>query len=310
MWQLNEIVEAISVEADEIENGLSLELWNPDLKIGVGHNAQGEQILVLPGQPDLQGFEKKYATFSPWVNAYWLQESQEIEKVAILKSKFNVTEATQMRAVAGVFSGLLEINAQYGSAGAAIHSLKKLFEEGLVELEPRNVTGLIGELCVIGAASDKDSAVACWHSNKDAVYDFSWDTFRLEVKSTRGTSRIHNFSSHQLPAPAGVSLQIASVLVATTEIGQTLGDLVNLVIQDLEEELATKVLNQCFAQLGMSPYAVVEPVFDIVASTANIEFFDQLDIPTPEPSDGVNSMKWEATLEGSETSAARYPSGS
>lgn len=307
MWKLSEIVEAISVEIDEVENGLSLELWNPELKVGVGHNSLGEQILVLPGQENLQGFEKKYATFSPWVNAYWLQEGQTIEKVAILKCKFNVTEATQMRAVAGIFSGLLEINAQYGSAGPAIHSLKKLFEEGLVELQPSGVTGLIGELCVIAASPDISLAISTWHTNKDSVYDFSWDNFRTEVKSTRGTSRVHFFSSHQLPAPAGVDLQIASVLVATTEIGQTLGDLVNLVIKDQEEDTATKVVNQCFAQLGMSPYAVVEPIFDIVASLANIEYFDQQAIPTPTVTPGVLSMKWEASLEAASPKVPNRP---
>jgi hypothetical protein len=213
-----------------------------------------------------------------------------------------------MRAVAGIFRGLLEINEQYGTAGLAIWSLKKLFEEGLLEATTQGVTGLMGELLVLLKAPNREVAVKAWHSKTDSAFDFSWENFRLEVKTTKGSLREHNFSSNQVPGPLGIHLQIASVKLVTTEIGQTLGDLVNLVSAELSEEAVTKIMDQCNKTLGIPPFAVTEPVIDITSSLENIEFYSGTEIPRPTAEEDVLSMKWEATLENSASEQPIYPS--
>jgi hypothetical protein len=212
-----------------------------------------------------------------------------------------------MRAVAGIFRGLLEINERYGTAGLAIWSLKKLFEEGLLEATTQGVTGLMGELLVLLNAPDREAAIKAWHSKTDAAFDFSWENFRLEVKTTKGPVREHNFSSNQIPGPNGIQLQVASVKLITTEIGQTLGDLVNIVTAGLPEELTTKVLDQCNKTLGVPPFAVTEPIIDVTSSLANIAYFAGSTVPMPPLTTDVLSMKWEATLENTKPVSAVHP---
>lgn len=309
IWNIEEIAAAITADANQSDENLGYRmlLWDENQLIGVGHNSFGEQVLILPGQSDLLSFEKKYATFSPWAKAIWAEQEQSLGRVAILRCKFDPADEMHMRAVAGIFHGLLEINERYGTAGMAIWSLKKLFEEGLLEATSKGVTGLMGELLVILSSTDKRTAVDSWHSDTDSAFDFSWLNNRLEVKTTKASLREHNFSSHQVPGPSGVNLQIASVKLVTTEIGQTLGELVNLVSEGLSEEQATKVLDQCNKTLGVPPFAVTEPVIDITTSLANIVFFDGASIPRPTLTEGVLSMKWAATLEGIDGVEPIYP---
>jgi hypothetical protein len=309
IWQLEEISNAISgVDPDGSDLiGYKLALWDPEKRIGVGHNSFGEQVLILPGQSDLLSFEKKYADFSPWAKAIWAEEEKSIGRVAILRCKFDSGDQIHMRAVAGIFRGLLEINERYGTAGLAIWSLKKLFEEGLLEATTQGVTGLMGELLVLLNAPDREAAIKAWHSKTDAAYDFSWENFRLEVKTTKGPVREHNFSSNQIPGPNGIQLQVASVKLITTEIGQTLGELVNIVTAGLPEELTTKVLDQCNKTLGVPPFAVTEPIIDVTSSLANIAYFAGSTVPMPPLTTDVLSMKWEATLENTNPVSAVHP---
>lgn len=311
MWTIEDITDAILPPEDQdLKSGFSIPLWDAEKQIGVGSTAMGEQILIIPGQPSLISFEKKYANFSPWVNAYWVEEQANVDKIAILTCKFDHKDLGAIRAVAGIFSGLLEINRQYGAAGNAIWSLKKLFEEGILVPNPTGVTGLIGELLLILSAPSKQTMVEAWHSNADDTYDFSWMNSRLEVKSTKTPLREHTFSSFQVPGPNGVELQVASVKVITSEIGSTLGDLVNAVTADLSKDLAEKVLNQCNRILSVPTHAVTEPVVDIVSSLANITFYAADTIPMPLASDGVLEMHWKSSLDDVKAVSGVYPPSS
>lgn len=298
MWTVEQITQALlpSPESD-LKRGFSVPLWDNENKIGVGSTLEGEQILILPGQAGLMSFEKRYANFSPWVNAYWVEENADLDKIAILSCKFDHTDLGAIRALAGIFSGLLEINKQYGTAGNAIWSLKRLFEEGILEPDLAGVTGLIGELLVILASPAKAKMIEVWHTNADDIYDFSWANKRLEVKSTKTPFRHHNFSSFQIPGAAGIELQVASVKVITSEEGKTLGDIVNEVTSDLSDALANKVLDQCNRALNVPPFAVTEPVVDLVTSLANIQFYNAEDVPRPEPQEGIIEMHWKASLD-------------
>ncbi len=311
MWTIEEITTAIlPSDNPDLNTGFNIPLWDAEKQIGVGSTAAGEQVLIIPGQASLMSFEKKYANFSPWVNAYWVEEQANLDKIAILSCKFDYNDLGAIRAVAGIFSGLLEINRQYGTAGNAIWSLKKLFEEGLLAPNLTGVTGLIGELLVILAAPSKEKMVEVWHSNADDTYDFSWLNSRIEVKSTKTPVREHNFSSFQVPGPNGIVLQVASVKLITSEIGKNLGDIVSDVTAGLPNDLVEKVLNQCNKVLNVPAFTVTEPVVDVVSSLANIEFFAAEDIPLPLASQGVLEMHWKSSLEDVSPVTAIYPPSS
>jgi len=309
IWTLDQIVEAITKDDNEDlgNQEFSLTLWDPKLNIGVGHNVAGEQILVFPGDPELVGFDKKFATFSPWARLVWERENAELPHLAILRCKFDVSEELSIRAVAGVFKGLLDIDSRFHTAGRAVNSLRKLFEEGLAEYSPQGVTGLLGELLVILSSPNKEKAVEAWHSSIDAAFDFSWNSKRLEVKATMTPERVHNFSSNQVPGPAGVDLQIASVKLHKTEVGQTLGDIVEYVIAGLPDDLAAKVTEICTETIKVPIFSVLEPVIDYPVSMQTIVFYDGSDIPTPAMVPDIRSMKWEASLENTRATDAIFP---
>jgi hypothetical protein len=310
-WTLDQIVDAITKsDSQELNsNGFALPLWDSNSNVGVGHDVSGEQILVFPGDAELIGFEKKFATFAPWSRLIWEQGNTELPHVSILRCKFDISEELSIRAVAGVFKGLLDIDARFHTAGRAVNSLRKLFEEGLAEYSPQGVTGLIGELLVIMRAPDKVKAVEAWHSHIDAAFDFSWNSNRLEVKATKTSERVHNFSSNQVPGPDGISLQVASVKIHTTEIGQTLGDLVEYVISDLPEDLATKVTEICTETVKVPIFSVLEPVFDYPVSLETVQFYRGSEVPAPEMVADVRSMKWEASLENTTPVEPIFPDG-
>ncbi len=298
MWNLAEIENAITTTSSPLaESSYLIPLWDPDRNIGVGHTADGKQILILPADSKLMGFEKKFAEFSPWTSAYWLEQELSLEKIAVLTCKFDMEESRSRQAVAGVFFGLLEVNELFGSAGESIWALSKLFDDGTFSVDPKGLVGLIGELLVILTAEDKSSMVKTWHSDPSNKFDFSWEKMRVEVKSTMGTSREHNFSSFQIPGPEGTVVRVASVLIEVAEVGSNLGDLINEVTRDLEPELASKVLRQCLASLSVFPYSITRPVFDLQTSMKSIRYFDSSAIPAPVSVPGVLEMKWKATLE-------------
>lgn len=308
MWTLEQITNALIPNLDSSQDvGFDVPLWDNDRRIGVGSTFEGHQVLIIPAQDHLTSFEKKYAKFSPWATAYWVEQNENLGKVAILTCNFDSTDVGGLRALAGIFRGLLEIEKDYGTAGNAILSLKKLFEEGLLEPDAKGVTGLIGELLVILGAPSKETMVEVWHTDPGDSYDFSWESNRLEVKSTRSQMREHKFSSFQIPGPKGIDLQIASVKVVTAEIGLMLGDLVSKVTAGLRQELVDKVLDQCSRALNVPVFAVTEPLVDLVSSLANIEFFAAEGVPSPISNSQILEMRWKASLEGVNSEKPIFP---
>lgn len=306
MWSLDEIAAALG-PSNVTGSGFEVPLWDATRRLGVGVNGSGGQVLILPGDSRVLSFDKKFASFSPWSNAYWVDEAQDLEKIAILTCEFDVSDESAMQAIAGVFKGLLEISERFGTAGQAVWSLKKLFEEGIIDADPKGVTGLIGELLVILSSPEKSKLIDAWHTTLDDSYDFSWGHHRLEVKTTRKSSREHNFSSFQIPGLSTCDVQVASVQIVGASVGISLGDLVTEILVNLDPARSSKVLDQCNKTLGTTPFSLVEPIFDLKSSLDSIMFFDQSAVPRPGLTPGVLEMKWKSTLEGSSPSPGVYP---
>ena len=94
MWNLADIEKAISSTKSPLaDSGYLIPLWDPERNIGVGHTSDGKQILILPADSRIMGFEKKFAEFSPWTSAYWLEQEISLEKIAVLTCKFDMEES-------------------------------------------------------------------------------------------------------------------------------------------------------------------------------------------------------------------------
>lgn len=121
-------------------------------------------------------------------------------------------------------------------------------------LSPEKQTGLLGELLLLRhlCTIDPGLALASWLGPEAEQHDFSFDTFDLEVKTTRSERRIHRIgSATQLEPTANRPLMFLSIQVTAAGGADSAFSLADLVeeIQSLlgHEDLA---FNGYMAHLG------------------------------------------------------------
>ena len=297
-----EILKAITMRIGEISiesnTKIFLNLFDENEKIGVGTDSNGRTVLLIPGQLNVLSFETNFASFNHWISVTRAEDNKVVEDVALLTLDIKKTDLSAIDAATAIFLGIIDLQIRFGKCGEAIWQMKSLFESEL-KYKPADdaVTGLIGELAFILNSKDKDTAVKCWHSAVDDTYDFSSESLRLDVKSTKSGVRHHYFSSTQIPPTTGKKVLIASILVDSVEMGTTLGQLINKVIENLSPDLVDKVNTSVLKQIGTHPGTVLNPQIDIENTLESIRIYDSHDIPSPMYAEQVISLKWLATLD-------------
>jgi hypothetical protein len=176
--------------------------------------------------------------------------------------------------------------------------LKSLFENRLkFTLSDDVLTGLIGELLVILASINPSIAIAYWHTKTDDKFDFSGEKFRLEVKSTTGNNRNHNFSSYQIPGNVPDKVFIASTQIVRIEKGTTFAEILGKIEEQVEVDVFQKVISNVNGTLGIPYELVVHFQIDFQQSIDSIKIYRGLDVPRPTATEGIISMKWLASLD-------------
>lgn len=152
--------------------------------------------------------------------------------------------------IAATVIGLVGDDPAPGVVRAALRHVVRLFE-------PRpgrqgSVLGLWGELLAILMAVDAEAMVESWHVEIDDRFDFAAPADRLEVKTTDGGRRVHEFNNDQLRPVDGATTRVVSILTTATSAGTSVGDLVNEVQQRLagRVDLAMKVWQTVAETLG------------------------------------------------------------
>jgi hypothetical protein len=302
-----EILAAIKkpISKVSIEGGskIFLDVFEPEVNIGVGSSSDGRTVLLLPGQSNVTSFETNFASFNHWVSVTRAEDNKVLDGVALLTLNINKTDQATIDAATAIFLGIIDLQIKFGKCGEAIWQMKSLFESEL-KYKPTDdaITGLIGELIFILNSKDKEKTIKCWHSAIDDTYDFSSELVRLDVKATRSSIRHHYFSSTQIPASTGKKVLIASILVDSVEMGTTLVQLVNKVTENLSSDLANKVNSSVLKQIGTHPGTVLNPQIDVDNTLKSINIYDSYEIPSPQYEEQVLSVKWMATLDKAETS--------
>lgn len=136
------------------------------------------------------------------------------------------------RALREYFIGVLGVQVQFlgreptrVQVASAVRRLTELFRP-LTEPAKKTVQGLWAEVFLIRNSSDPIALLRSWHNEVEEAYDFSAGAFRVEVKSTSGTSRTHRFSQ-TAPAWNGINVIIASVFAERSAGGMSLATLVS-----------------------------------------------------------------------------------
>lgn len=152
--------------------------------------------------------------------------------------------------IAATVVGLIGEDPAPGTVRAALRHVVRLFE-------PRpgrrgSVLGLWGELLTILIAVDPEAMVESWHVEIDDRFDFAAPSDRLEVKTTDGGGRVHEFSNDQLRPVDGAKTRVVSIMTTATSAGTSVGDLVDEVQHNLagRVDLAMKVWQLVAETLG------------------------------------------------------------
>jgi hypothetical protein len=151
--------------------------------------------------------------------------TESVETLAVLKC----TTADPMlreyflRSLSGAVDALPAFPTEEDIA-TAVAKLVELFRA--LEAPPRtSLQGLWCELLLIGRALNIHQAAVAWHADPNARHDFIAGRQRIEVKSTTGTHRIHQFRLEQLIPPHGTDVVIASFLLEESGRGISIADL-------------------------------------------------------------------------------------
>ena len=143
-----------------------------------------------------------------------------------------------------------------------VRNLVELFRS-LSERPQRSIQGIWAELFVIVAAHDPAYLIRCWHTDPHELFDFHDGDQRLEVKSTQGEARTHQFRLEQLHLPAGARAIVGSVVSLRAEGGVSVAELIaRLHIRGVPAEMLVKVERTVAAALGSDWRAIDGVRFD------------------------------------------------
>jgi hypothetical protein len=299
-WKIEDVVNALQNENYpklDNEKELALQLFDPIITCGVGIDNLGRRVLVLPGQELASSFLTKNAEFDPWSSVKWIDSDQILPQVSTLRCEANFKNKSICEAIAVIFTGLINIQLKYGSAGSAIWEMKQLFENGFnSNVSDEVVTGLFGELVLIGSTHNPNVLIEHWHSNIDAYFDFSSEKQRIEVKTSRSNLRNHKFSSNQIGTELDQKTFIVSIILSLVEKGTSLSDLVNEISDKVTTENSIKLVNIVVGTLGTMPEMINEFKIDLIETIKSVRYIKASNIPRPQKSAGVISMNWISNL--------------
>lgn len=182
----------------------------------------------------------------------------------------------------------------------AITGLRNLFHQHRTPSED-TVVGLWGELLVLSKATDVPRAALAWHNNPERVDDFRDGPHRVEVKTTLGDVRAHNFRLNQLIH----SSHVCSVWAERSEKGSTIEELMDHVcvtLSDAPPEAAKRIRMIVYTTLGVNtrgwPSVAGLRLHLTSRVPCPVAFYDSAQVPSVRPDNGVDSVSFCSDLSG------------
>lgn len=170
----------------------------------------------------------------------------------------------------------------------------------------REISGLWAELFCIVVSGNASVAVDRWHADNAEAFDFSWGQGRLEVKSTVGAFRIHDFSVDQLQPPLSGSGYVASLVLRAANGGEGVIDLAKQVEARLNGDVAlqAKLWALLVQSLGSDFSEALDRRFDVDLASRQLILFRMEDIPTlpPVTDSRISSVRFKSDLSSVQTS--------
>lgn len=142
------------------------------------------------------------------------------------------------------------------------------------------VKGLWAELFIIERAKDTEYLIDAWHVSPEDKYDFNDGVDKIEVKATSNVERVHHFAIEQLNPNKESQLLIASCIVISTGIGESIFDLVDKISKKITNiDLVLKLKEIVMKTIGGHFNEVRNLKFDYSFAKDNLKWFDYKTIP-------------------------------
>ena len=184
------------------------------------------------------------------------------------------------------------------------HAMSRLIELFRVMARPprKDVQGLWAELFLIAQSHQPTILVNAWHTLPEDRYDFAMEDQRIEVKSFSGSLRQHHFSLEQLHPPEGIKTVIASMLVESSQAGESITGLRKKIQTHLggDSDLLLHLDTVIALTLGNSWRQADEACFDQMLASESLAFYEAAAIPSVNPKfpSGVSGVRFRSDLSG------------
>jgi hypothetical protein len=229
-----------------------------------------------------------------------VDEAEVVGKFALIRFEGNTPELHELfiRCVQAAIADL-PTSAQTLDIEARVNRLLSLFR-ALARPAGREISGVWAELFCIASSGNVPVAVDRWHNDNTEAFDFSWGQGRLEVKSTTGALRVHDFSLEQLQPPNGGTGYVASLVLKALNGGVGVLDLAKKVEVQLDGDVAlqAKLWALLVQSLGSDFSETLDRRFDFDLAAKQLMLFRMEDIPSlPSISDSrISSVRFRADL--------------
>ena len=132
--------------------------------------------------------------------------------------------------------------------------------------------GLWGELLTIYFSNSKESLINSWHVSGKEIFDFNFESLKIEVKTTKKTNRIHSLKHTQFIKLKKLDGVILSYLVMQSDNGKSCIELSDLILNQLDSNNREKFTEKLLECVGNN-LENFNNRFDINYSRANIEAY-------------------------------------
>lgn len=159
--------------------------------------------------------------------------------------------------------------------------------------------GLWGELWLIASSPDVEAYGEAWHADPSDRYDFSFPEVRLEMKTTLGKSRVHDFSLEQLEPDSLKETWIGSLQVVRDPSGESVLDLLQRVLENAPASTAARVGRLALETL-VGDIESAQDFFLAPIGLQPLQVFKSESIPRVQVQEGqgISSVRFRVDLSG------------
>ena len=194
------------------------------------------------------------------------------------------------------------------SISKAVQKLASIFQKTR-NSPTRTLTGLFGELYILLRSKNTETALSAWRANDSAMFDFSYEDIRIDVKTTGSKSRSHYFSYEQCNPPHGTIAVVASLRAELNSTGMSFESIISQIEERIETNfsLVFKLHETIATTLGSNLSEDLSQCFDLSIAKSSLLYYDLKSIPAIriELPNGVGNVRFSSDLTASRPIAVK-----